>query len=141
MGYAIFTLRKLTLTSRVNQCNAQAMRNSEKAMAITQQIYAKQTARNQAANAATTQAYANYQASVDAGVEFSAARISLDEELAKIDAQASLTDAEIQKLSLAQTALDMERQTLETQLTSYQSELDNVKKAEESAIKNSTPKF
>lgn len=141
MGYALFTLRKLTLTTRINQCNAQAMMNSQRAMTLTQQIYAKQNARNQASNTATTQAYAKYQASVDAGVEFSVAKVSLDEEMAKIDAQASLTDAEIQKLTLMQTAMDMERQTLETQLNSYQQELESVKKAEESAIKNSTPKF
>ena len=141
MGYALFTLRKLTLTSRINHTNAQSMRLSERTMILTQQISAKQAARNQEVSRATAQAYTNYQTSVDAGVEFCTAKVSLDEELAKIDAQAALTDAEIQKLTLVQTALDMERQTIETQLTAFQSELDSVKKAEESGIKNSTVKF
>ena len=141
MGYAIFTLRKFTLTSRINQCNTRAMLLSEKANSITNQIYAKQNAKNQAVSAATMKAYQQYQASVDAGVEFSVAKVDLDEALAKIDADSIGTETEIQNLNMAQTAMDMERQTLETQLNAFQKELENVKKAEESAIKNSTPKF
>jgi len=141
MGYAIFTLRKFTLTSRINQCNTRAMLLSERANSLTNQIYAKQNAKNQAVSAATAKAYKQYQASVDAGVEFNVAKVDLDEALAKIDADSIGTDTEIQNLNMAQTAMDMERQTLETQLNAYQKELENVKKAEETAIKNSTPKF
>ena len=141
MGYAIFTLRKLTLTACINDCNTRAMINSERANALTNKIYAKQSAQNLAASQATLQAYQKYQASVDAGVEFAAARVSLDEELAKIDADSVASNAEIQQLNIMQNALDMERQTLETKLTAYSNELENVKKAEETAIKNSIPKF
>jgi len=141
MGFAIFTLRKLTLTARINQCNAQAMINSERANTLTQKIYAKQTAQNLAKSNATLQAYQQYQASVDAGIEFSVARASLDVELAKIDADSVASNAEVQELNILQNALDMERNILETQLNAYSNELENVKKAEEQAIKNSIPKF
>ena len=52
-----------------------------------------------------------------------------------------MSNVEIQKLNQKQTILDQERQRLQTQLTAYQNELTNVEKAEESAIKNATPKF
>ena len=141
MGFAIFTLRKLTLTARINQCNAQAMINSERANVLTQKIYAKQNAQNLERSQATLQAYQQYKSAVDEGVEFATAKVSLDEELAKIDLDSVASNTEIQELNLMQNILDMERQTLETQLTAYSNELENVKKAEETAIKNSIPKF
>ena len=51
------------------------------------------------------------------------------------------TNTQIQQLNQKQTLLDQERQRLQTQLNAYSNELSNVEKAEESAIKNSTPKF
>ena len=48
---------------------------------------------------------------------------------------------EIQQLNLEQTRLDQQKKRLETQLNAYQNELSNVEKAEETGIKNATPKF
>jgi hypothetical protein len=50
-------------------------------------------------------------------------------------------DAEIQDLTNEENALDTLRESIETQLTAAQSELESVEKAEESAIKSATPSY
>ena len=52
-----------------------------------------------------------------------------------------MTDAEIQTLKQQQTMYDLQKKNLQTQLNAYQNELEAVEKAEENAIKGSTPKF
>ena len=64
MGYALFTARKLSLTTRLNLCNAQLMSNSERANALTQSIYAARTKSATEANKLTTEAYKTYTSSL-----------------------------------------------------------------------------
>ena len=71
----------------------------------------------------------------------SAADAVLQKALKEAEAKQTQSNVEIQKLNQKQTLLDEERQRLQTQLNAYSNELSNVEKAEESAIKNSTPKF
>ena len=71
----------------------------------------------------------------------SAADAVLQKALREAEAKQTQSNVEIQKLNQKQTLLDQERQRLQTQLNAYSNELSNVEKAEESAIKNSTPKF
>ena len=42
MGYALFTARKMSLTTRLNLCNAQIMSNSERANTLTMDIFSIQ---------------------------------------------------------------------------------------------------
>ena len=141
MGYALFTARKLSINTRLNACNAQLMSATNREYALTQSIFSKQQASAMKANQANLAALKEYNAAVQGGEDSTAAKAKLDEKMAEIQAQTTMDDVEIYQLNQQQTLLDMEKKNLETQLKAYQNELENVQKAEETAIKNSTPKF
>ena len=141
MGYALFTARKLSITTRLNSCNAQLMSNTEQNYSLTASIFAKQNASALKANQASQAAYQVYANAIQNGGNETAAKAALDAKLAKISSETAMDDVEIQQLNQQVTLLDMEKKKLETQLNAFQNELDNVTKAEESAIKNAAPKF
>ena len=60
MGYALFTSRKLALTSRLNKCNANLMNISEKCYTLTDSIFAKETQKSQQSAQAQQAAYNKY---------------------------------------------------------------------------------
>jgi len=141
MGYALFTARKLSVTARLNQCNAQLMSNTEQTFNVTASIYAKQNASSLKATQASKKAYQTYADAIQNNGDQTAAKAALDAKLQEIAEQTAMDDIEIQELNAQQTQLDLEKKNLETQLNAFQNELDNVSKAEENAIKNSTPSY
>ena len=141
MGYALFTARKLSVNTRLNSCNANLMSLTEKEFALTQSIFVKQQAASTKANKANLEALQEYNSALQNGEDSTKAKAALDEKMAKIQEQTTMDDAEIFGLNQQQTLLDMEKKNLETQLKAFQNELDSVQKAEENAIKGSTPKF
>lgn len=141
MGYALFTARKLSLTSKVNQMNAQLMSISQRQMDIANQIATKESANALRTSATNAQAYSVFEASINNGEDATKAQATLDKSLADNAAKTTLYDVEIQQLEARQTQIDLNKQNLETQLTAAQKELEAAEKAEESAIKNSTPSY
>ena len=149
MGYALFTARKLSINARLNLCNAQVASNTERANALTNTIYSKQSksAMDKATKTLEAQkAYTNAVKDLDSSADDytskqTAAQSKLDEALAEISKESAMTDMEIQGLNMQQTALDQQRKMLETQLNAYTNELETVGKAEEDAIKKSAPSF
>ena len=143
MGYALFTARKLATTTRLNNCNANLMSITEKEYSLTASIFAKQSASALDSTKASQAAYAQYESAIKNGGDSSkeTAEAALNSALAEIDVQTAMTDAEIQTLKQQQTMYDLQKKNLQTQLNAYQNELDAVEKAEENAIKGSTPKF
>ena len=145
MGYALFTARKLSVTARLNLCNAQMMSNTERANALTSTIFAKQSASALDKAQASQKAYAEYSAAISkenvTQDEKTKAESELSKALADVDIKSAMTNAEIQGLNMQQTVLDQQKKMLETQLNAYTNELENVSKAEESAIKSSTPSY
>ena len=152
MGYALFTARKLSVTTRLNNCNANLMSITEKEYALTASIFAKQNASALDSTKASQEAYAKYETAMNglAGMDSSTdeyktaktnAETALNKAIADIDVKSAMSDAEIQTLNQQQTMYDLQKKNLETQLNAYQNELDAVEKAEENAIKGSTPKF
>ena len=153
MGYALFTARKLSLSTRINMCNANLTSNTEKAYALSNSIFTQQSKAALELTTASQNAYSVYEKAVsdaneknkgnDAAIDtaVNAAEAVLQKALKAAELKQTMTNVEIQKLNQKQTILDQERQRLQTQLTAYQNELTNVEKAEESAIKNATPKF
>ena len=141
MGYALFTARKLSLTSKVNQMNAQLMSISQRQMDIANQIATKESANALRTSATNAQAYSVFEASIKNGDDATQAQATLDKSLADNAAKTTLYDVEIQQLEARQTQIDLNKQNLETQLTAAQKELEAAEKAEESAIKNSTPSY
>lgn len=149
MGYALFTARKLALTARVNQLNAQLMSISQQQMDLANQISSKQSANNLRTAMANSQALSIFKenlSSISEGDEgyqgkFADFQADYNQKMAQNTISSTMEDADIQQLSQQDNALDMQRETLETQLNAAQQELEQVKKTEESAIKNATPKY
>ena len=167
MGYALFTARKLSVSSRLNLCNAHIMSNTERAYSLTARISALQSQSSLDKTTQSKNAYTEYSKAVtsasdeyqtvlknekatdaekDAAKEkYNTAQTKaqgiLNEALAEIDSKSAMTDIEIQDLNMEQTQLDQQKKTLETQLTAYTNELEAVEKAEEDAIKKAAPKF
>lgn len=141
MGYALFFARKLSLTARVNGLNAQLMSVSQQQMDLTNQISAKQNAVNLRTAVANKNAASIYAKALQSGGDSAAAEANYNDAVSSNDLQATIDNVEINSLNQQQTALDTQRKTLETQLNAAQNELQQVEKAEESAIKNATAKY
>ena len=153
MGYALFTARKLSVSTRLNMCNANLACNTEKTYSLSNSIFVQQSKRDLELSTATQNAYSVYEKAVtDANNKYgsdtekinaatSQAESVLQKALKEAELKQTQTNTQIQQLNQKQTLLDQERQRLQTQLNAYSNELSNVEKAEESAIKNSTPKF
>ena len=149
MGYALFTARKMSLTARLNLCNAQIMSNSERANKLSMDIFSLQN-KNSIEKANQTLAaqtkYTEKLNKLDANAENyyeeqQKAEAELNEATAKINKESLMSDLQIQGLNMQQTQLDQQRKYLETQLTAYSNELEAVGKAEEDAIKKAAPSY
>lgn len=133
MGYALFTARKMSLQSRVNNLNAQLMQVQNQQMALADQRTAKQLQSDMKSANAQCRA-ASVFANGGSEAEYQSA-------MAEINKSNVMSDAEIQGITAKENALDTQREALETQLQAASAELENVKKAEESAIKSATPQY
>ena len=137
MGYALFTARKLALQSRVNNLNAQLMAISNQQNALTDQITNKQMMSDLRSANAAANAYSIFQGSCQSDKDTA----TLQSTLAQNEKAKTMSNIEITNLQSKVNALDTTREALETQLNSASNELQQVEKAEESAIKNATPKY
>lgn len=137
MGYALFTARKLSLQTRVNQLNAQLMAISNQQDALTQKITNKQMETNLKIANSNTKAYSIFASSSQSTADST----KLNKTLSDNELASTLSNVEIQGLQAKVDVLDTTRQSLQTQLTAAQNELSQVEKTEESAIKNATPKY
>ena len=137
MGYALFTARKLSLQTRVNQLNAQLMAISNQQDALTQKITNKQMETNLKIANSNTKAYSIFASSSQSTADST----KLNKTLSDNELASTLSNVEIQGLQAKVDVLDTTRQSLQTQLTAAQNELSQVENTEESAIKNATPKY
>lgn len=137
MGYALFTARKLSLQTRVNQLNAQLMAISNQQDALTQKITNKQMETNLKIANSNTKAYSIFASSSQSTADST----KLNKTLSDNELASTLSNVEIQGLQAKVDVLDTTRQSLQTQLTAAQNELSQVEQTEESAIKNATPKY
>ena len=149
MGYALFTARKMSLTTRLNLCNAQIMSNSERANTLTMDIFSIQNKTAMEKANKTLAAQTTYSETLN-GIKSDdeeyyskqqAAEAELNRALTEIQKESAMSDLEIQGLNMQQTMLDQQRKMLETQLNAYNNELEQVGKAEEDAIKKATPSY
>ena len=137
MGYALFTARKLALQSRVNNLNAQLMAISNQQNALTDQITNKQMMSDLRSANAAANAYSIFQSSGQSDKDTA----TLQSTLAQNEKAKTMSNIEITNLQSKVNALDTTREAFETQLNAASNELQQVEKAEESAIKNATPQY
>lgn len=137
MGYALFTARKMSLQTRVNQLNARLMSISNQQDALTQQITNKQLTNGLRIASANCEAYEVFKNSSQSDSDL----LELNSSLSNSELATQMSNFDIQALQSKVDVLDTARQSITTQLNAAQQELQQVEKAEESAIKNSTPKY
>ncbi|MBQ2645375.1 hypothetical protein IJG14_07385 [bacterium] len=147
MGYALFFARKLSLNTRINNMNAELMAISNQQTELTNRKAAQESQKNLATATANNTAAATYANTLEAlGSNASSADLELaktryNQALQQNSIFSAKDDVEIQQITAEMNALDTRRETLETQLTAAQAELEKVEKAEESAIKSSAPGY
>jgi hypothetical protein len=139
MGYALFTARKLALNTRVNNLNAQLMMVENQQEAITNKTTMKKYQSQLETNKTMSSLYSDLATATANGTDTSDIYQSIYD--AQMKTSFTKEDAEIQTLTDESNALDTLRESLETQLKAAQNELESVEKAEESAIKSSTPSY
>ena len=64
MGYALFTARKLSISTRLNMCNANLACNTEKTYSLSNSIFVQQSKRDLELSTATQNAYSVYEKAV-----------------------------------------------------------------------------
>jgi len=133
MGYALFTARKMSLQAKVNDYNAKLMQLSNEETRLANQTANRQQMKNAIDNGQMV-----------GGMVANMTGHGLFGQLINggIDAlQSQSDDAYAAQMNAKQKQIDTEKQRLTTLLNAAQNELQQVEKAEESAIKSSTPKY
>jgi len=158
MGYAIFTMRKLSLRTRINQANAQLMILSQRQLNYATQKTEIQIAASTTSAASTLESAQKRQAAIkeflDANVKlkegYDAAKLSdaltaattnTDVDDAQTKVQQALYEAQIQEISVYENQIEVQKKALESEVQAYQSEYELVEKAETGEIKASAPKY
>lgn len=159
--YAMFTARKLMLTSRINSLNLKLMLLAQKEMdlstyganiadgAISAEEFANSPSsifNRQMLYSQTTSMNAGAQASNEMNLYLSTnANTSVDQNaLYQSYYQEALKEAaqvENKRIAVIENQIDQQRLQIETQLKAAQAELDSVEKAEDNGIKASAPKY
>ena len=121
--------------------NAQLMMVSNEQMRLTDQIAAKQNAASLKSNKNKMDAINTYKTELEKGGDQAQAKTDYELAMQQNDVDKTTSDLDIQALQMQVDSLDLRRKYLETQLNVAQQELESVEKAEENAIKASTPKY
>ena len=160
MGYALFTARKMSLQAKVNDYNAKLMQLSNEETRLANQTANRQQMRNAQDNAHTvgTQLFQGVGTigGAIAGLALGGPVGAVIGAVAGKEGTSMATgagnnlrdgmrkqedDAYAAAMNAKQKQIDTEKQRLTTLLNAAQNELQQVEKAEEGAIKNSTPKY
>lgn len=152
MGYALFTARKLMLQNRINQMNYRMMVLSQQ-----QQDLASKQADLQMQNGWTTMSNSIFNSNAQVDLYNNISNAGGDQtKLTQLinDAKTSQNDrynqqlrdsaqstAQLQGVAQAENQIDLEMKKLETLVKAATSELEQVEKAEDSAIKAAAPKY
>ena len=156
MGYAVFTARKLMLTSRVNNLNFRLMCLSQQKQSLSQQMASMQSMFGQISMNLNTSCGLNtnnLMGSFLGGIGLGNMDSSLLGQQLSFGKgnyeQLALYNNYIQQMqrsmmapiAMQDNAIDMEMKTIETQLQAARQELEAVEKHEGDEIKKSAPKF
>lgn len=152
MGYAIFTVRKLMLTNRINRLNFRIMQLSQQ-----QQTLADMSGRMQQQQAMQQNMMSLYfnnmrNQSIMASMQQNCGQMNIMDSMAiqnyfnnmqmgTNQMMSMQNDGQLQNVAMQENQIELERKNLETQVKAATAELESVEKAEDSQIKASAPKF
>lgn len=160
MGYAIFTVRKLALRTRINMANAELMILSQQQMNLATRKSQTEVEQSQAAALSALSISKKQQSALDNYInpdgsakerattntdEFTAQMTAAQLSTADDSALAQLKDVQykqtIADIATQENAIEIQKKALETEVQAYQSEYEMVEKAETAEIKDSAPKY
>ena len=141
MGYALFTARKMSLQSNINSLNARLMQLQNEKNALTNQIANQQNINNLKNANYQAQLTSVFSTNIASGMSQTEALMNYQNALAQNSLTSTQNNMGISALQQQDQAYDTQISQLQTQLNAQNQELENVKKAEESGIKNSTVKY
>lgn len=160
MGYAIFTVRKLALRSRINMANAQLMILSQQQMSLATQKTDVQVQQSTAEAASALSSASKRRSALDNYVNsdgtmkerastnsedfqnaVTAATLVTDEDDARSKLEQVQYEDKIGQIASAENAIEIQKKALETEVQVYQAEYEMVEKAETAEIKDSAPKY
>jgi len=141
MGYALFTSRKASLQSNINSLNSRLMQIQNEKNALTNKIANQQNLNNLQSANYQSQLASVFSANIAGGMNQTQALMNYQASLAQNSLTSTQNNMGISALQSQDQAYDTQISQLQTQLNAQNQELENVKKAEESGIKNSTVKY
>ena len=141
MGYGLFTSRKASLQSNINSLNSRLMQIQNEKNALTNKIANQQNINNMKSANYQAQLTSVFSSNIANGMSQTEALMNYQNALAQNSLTSTQNNMGISALQQKDQAYDTQISQLQTQLNAQSQELENVKKAEESAIKNSTVKY
>ena len=151
MGYAVFTARKLMLTSRINNLNFRLMCLSQQKQSLAQLSSTMQSSFGQLSMNMNSMCQQNLIGAMLGGSYNGTSGNNQTQMMNYMGNmyQMQLNNNYIQQMqqsmmapvAMQDNAIDMEMKTIETQLQAARAELDSVEKHEGEEIKKSAPKF
>ena len=141
MGYGLFTARKTSLQSNINSLNSKLMQLQNKKTSLTNQIANEQNMYNMQSAYNQQQYTSVFSNSLQIGMDYSQAMVNYQNSMAQNTLSSTQNNFKVNSLKNEDNALDSQISQIQTQLNAQSQELENVKKAEESGIKNSTVKY
>lgn len=141
--YAVFTLRKLTATSRLNaaQTREMMMDNQQYALATEKTGYQMELSAQRQQNATTlSDMYTEY-ANAETDEDKATKKGLIDAFNEKVKASEEEINQKNYVIAAKESAVEMEKKSLETQITKWSKEIDNIEKAEANGIESANPKY
>lgn len=140
--YAIFSIRKLTATSRLNAAQVQLMMLDDQQYAIATQKLDLQSELSAKRQASAEKQASMYEHLADAS---DGEKDSINAEIAAAQKDAAAEEEVINQktyaLAKSENAIEVQKKALETQITKWSKELEQIEKAEADGIERANPKY
>lgn len=145
MGYAIFSHRKVTLTSRLNFRQLDEMKIDDIQYKLASNQLELQRQLSSSGQAKSTELSEQYTLLAGIGSDDTAGREAIETEIARIteyyDSVEQDINTQVYDLQAKENIYEMEKKRLETVITKIEKELENIEKSEASAIERANPKY
>ena len=135
--YAIFSIRKLTATSRLNMAQIQLMDLDDQQYSLVTQKLNIENEQAQKQIQVASKLSKLYENAGDGEVNENEVK-QLEQELTKSTAQATQKKNAI---AYQENAIELQKKSLETVITKWTKELEVIEKAEEAGIERANPKY
>ena len=138
--YAIFSIRKLTATSRLNAAQVQLMKLDDQQYAIATQKLNLQSELS-GERISNAQKLSEMYSSLAEASDKDAAKAEISAEEQKQKEAEEKINQQTYSLAAQENAIELQKKALETQITKWSKELEVIEKAEADGIERANPKY